>query len=319
MTRGRFSRGGVVALAALLAGGGFAAADTAVTGVRVAPEPENNAAARAIALQSEGLDMVNRAARRVEAKRPSCRPRFPSSRVKVTHDVPATETLNAIAALRRPARPDELALAGSSYVGFPGGETYVDYVRSVTAANGDRLVVMIDRGTFGVAPPSTSCLDAEHTELVRLLRGKAPRLRSAALRASADVRRSWEAAPPDSQMPHDRIFVEGFGGGDLTSFVERGEFGSAGNDRSSTLSGIVPDGVASITLDYPRVVSLGPLYKPLVYPSALRRTVRVQQNALSVHVPRGAGEAIPPRMVWRDATGKVLRVVKSPNLGLPTG
>ena len=36
----------------------------------------------------------------------------------------------------------------------------------------------------------------------------------------------------------------------------------------------------------------------------------MQENVVSVRVPRPAGDAFPARMVWRDADGKPVRAVK---------
>ncbi|HVP03810.1 MAG TPA: hypothetical protein VMT10_14665 [Solirubrobacteraceae bacterium] len=96
--------------------------------------------------------------------------------------------------------------------------------------------------------------------------------------------------------------------------MAHGVFFASGGQHGSTLVGLVPDGVASVTLQYPRTVSRGRWYKPAVFPSAFTRTVRVQQNVLVVHVPRGGLEAFAARMVWRSADGKVLRVVTPPGL-----
>jgi hypothetical protein len=64
-----------------------------------------------------------------------------------------------------------------------------------------------------------------------------------------------------------------------------------------------------VTFEYPKVISRGRDYRPTVCPSAVRRTVAVRQNALSLHVPRSALDASAPRMVWRDAAGSLVRVV----------
>ncbi len=49
-----------------------------------------------------------------------------------------------------------------------------------------------------------------------------------------------------------------------------------------------------------------------MFPSAFTRTVHVQDNVVSLHVPRGAGDAFPHRMVWRDAAGKVIHTFTEP-------
>jgi len=85
-------------------------------------------------------------------------------------------------------------------------------------------------------------------------------------------------------------------------------FGSIG----SRLNGLVPDGVASVTLEFPKVIDRGKYYKPTVFPSAFTTTVEVHDNALSVVVPRSAPDAFPHRMVWRDADGAVIHTYTDP-------
>ncbi|WCB94571.1 hypothetical protein DSM104299_03308 [Baekduia alba] len=74
----------------------------------------------------------------------------------------------------------------------------------------------------------------------------------------------------------------------------------------------MPDGVASVTLEYPKKISRGRYFKPAVFPSAFIKTVQVHDNVLSVAIPRGAPDAFPHRMVWRDAAGAVVHAFTDP-------
>jgi hypothetical protein len=303
------------ALAVVVGAGGVAVAKSHV----IPPpfEPKSKAAARYLALQRVALELINQANRHVFAAIPSCKPSFPRPSGAVTHDTPSQPVLDAIAELRRPASPADQLPPSRHPFRFGFGETYVDYVRTATAANGQRFYIVVQRAVPPSYRPAARCLDAEHAQLVTLLRGKSHRLRSVALREFAKMRHVQEQTPEQPQTPQDGLSLftagpqgigVGGGGGDIAMFLDRGTFGSSGNDSSSTLNGLVPDGVATVTLEYPKVVSRGPYYKPTVFPSAYRRTVRVQENVLSVHVPRGAGDAFPRRMVWRSADGRVLHV-----------
>ncbi|MFN8203873.1 MAG: hypothetical protein U0S48_15005 [Solirubrobacteraceae bacterium] len=40
----------------------------------------------------------------------------------------------------------------------------------------------------------------------------------------------------------------------------------------------------------------------------------VHDNVLSLEVPRGAPDAFPRRMIWRDAAGKIINVYTDPNI-----
>lgn len=282
--------------------------------------PKGPKAERHIALERKALALINSATGHVFRARRACRPTTPRPLPGTTHDVPAQATLDAVAALRRPAVP------GDTFPARPGmvfGETYVDYTRSLTSASGKSFYLVVARFTPSVYQPSASCLDAEHAQLVKLLRGKPRTLRSAALGEFGRIRRGQEQTPAAPTGPRDGLFLfskgpggkglgGGGGGGTIADFRKYGLFTSSGRDASSTLTGLVPDGVASVTLQYPRTVSRGRWYKPAVYPSAIERTVPVQQNVLSVRVPRGAPDAFPPRMVWRAADGTVVHVATRP-------
>ena len=286
--------------------------------------PKGPKAARHIALRNAAIKLINRANRHAFTARPSCKPSFPRPSARTTHDAPSGQILDAIAAFRRPAvAADAFPARNVGAFGAPfGGQTYVDYTRSVTSASGKSFYVGVARSVPYAYHLSAACLDLEHRELAKLLAGTSATLRSAALKEFAQIRRSVERAPAVPTTPQDTLwfFTKGPGGAGLGGggggtpaayFLTHGMFmSSGGGSRRSTISGLVPDGVASVTFQYPRVVSNGRWYKPTVYPSAYARTVRVEQNVLSLRVPRGVGAAFPPRMVWRAHDGAVVRVIK---------
>ena len=283
--------------------------------------PKGPKAARHIELQNAAIRLINRANRRAFATRPSCKPSFPRPSSKTTHDVPSRQSLDAIAAFRRP--PVAADAFPARTVGAFGGQTYIDYIRSVTSASGKSFYIGVARSVPYFGYPSAACLDLEHKQLVKLLTDKPAALRSAALEEFAQIRHSVERAPAVPTTPQDTLWLftkgpggAGIGGGgggtSVDFFLTHGMFMSSGGSRSSSISGLVPDGVASVTFQYPRVESNGRWYKPTVYPSAYTRTVRVEQNVLSLRVPRGAGAAFSSRMVWRAADGTVVRVVEPP-------
>ena len=281
--------------------------------------PKSPAAARALEEQQAAIDLINHASRDVSVARRSCRP-APPAQTSETHDAPTAPALGAIAALRRPATPAD-AYPGRLTL-FGEGEVYVDYTRAVTAAGGQRFTIVVARSVRPSFRISASCLDAEHARLITLLRGKPRHLRSVALKEFGTLRHGQEQNSRAPTVPEDGIYLftrdahgggGGGGGGDVKAFLSHGTFGSSGGaGNEALLSGLVPDGVASVTLEYPKTVSRGRYYEPTVFPSAFTRTVRVQENVLAVHVPRNAGDAFPSRMVWRRADGSVLRVVKGP-------
>ncbi|HEV7751612.1 MAG TPA: hypothetical protein VGO71_08715 [Baekduia sp.] len=305
----------------LSCGGGVAAAK----GIGTPPplQPKDEAAARQLALQSQAIDLINQASRHVYAKQPACKPSFPTARSTPTHDAPSQPVLEALAPLRRPAGPEDTPQPGSPVPFFGGGgETYVDYVRTVTTADGVPLTIVIGRIARGSFRPSAQCLDAEHAWLVHLLKGRSKALRSVTLDEFGKLRHGAEQSPASPTTPQDGIYLYSGGGGGggapIADFRKRGVFtsmgtpGGKGTSPRSTLNGLVPDGVATVALEYPKSVSRGPYYKPTVYPSALERTVPVHDNVLSVKVPRDATDAFPHRMVWRDAAGAIVNTFTEP-------
>jgi hypothetical protein len=285
-------------------------------------EPKDPAASRRIALRQRALDLVNRANSDVAKAKPSCRPALPHPSSSQTHDTPSQPVLDAIAALRRPGIADDAPPDGAMHLAF-GGETYVDYTRSVTSASGKSFYVIIARMVRPVFRPSAACLDAEHARLVELTRHVDAKVRSLALEEFGKMRQGQEQNAKQPITPQDAIYLfskgkngvgvaSGGGGLDIASFQRHGLLMGSGRDAHSTVTALVPDGVATVTFEYPKRVSRGRLYKPTVYPSAYTRTVTVQQNVLSLHVPRGPMDGFSARMVWRDAAGRIVHVVRGP-------
>jgi hypothetical protein len=308
-------------LAGVLAGGGVALAGSGGGGGGpIGPPgfvPKNKAAAEHLRLERQAIDLINAASRHVQATVKGCKLRFPPSRSVPTHDAPTPPVLDAIAALRRPATPSELA-DGKQRRGF-GGETYVDYVRHVTTANGRRLTIVIGRSVRDLLSLPSRCYDAEHRYLVEHLAGQPHKLRSVTLEEFSHIRQGQQANNhQQSDTPVDGIYLfdkgGGGGGADIASFHQRGVFGSSGGANSgSRLDGLVPDGVATITLQFPKTISRGKYYKPTIFAHAFTKTIAVHDNVISVWIPRDAPDAFPHHMFWRDAAGAVINDFTDPN------
>jgi hypothetical protein len=279
------------------------------------PQPKDAAARRALALQRAAVELINLAQTHVRATVPGCRPARPPA-TTFTHDPPSQDALNTIGLLRRPAtaadRLDESKLAH-----FPAQDLYIDYVRAAHTASGRKLYIAVARNTNLTSlfePQPAKCLAAAHTQLVHLLAHQPRKVRSEALKIFGQLRAGRERQPT---APYEGVFIlsagpnsgisGGGGGGSLANFAQHGAFLSIGKGARSQLLGLVPDGVASITFEYPKTVSRGPYFKPARYPSAVSRTVAVRDNAVALTVPRPPQDAFT-RMVWRAADGHVLRV-----------
>lgn len=300
------------AIAAAVAGGGVAFAGGGTPSPPwQQPQPKDKAAARHIRLERQAIDLINKASAAVRKADKACAWKPPSLASKPTHDAPSQGVLDAIAALRRPATPAELAEA-KKHRGF-GGETYVDYIRDVTTAEGHPFTILIGRRVRSYFTLPSRCYDEQHHWLVQHLAGKPRRLRSVTLEEFSHLRQGQEAnEQASSSTPVDGIYLMdnggGGGGADIAQFKERGVFSSSG----SRLNGLVPDGVASITFEFPKTISHGEDYKPTVFDHAITRTVAVHENVVAFDVGRPAPYAFPHRMLWRDASGAVIHTFTDP-------
>jgi len=77
------------------------------------------------------------------------------------------------------------------------------------------------------------------------------------------------------------------------------------------VTGVIPDGVTSITAIYDRAVSRGAYSKPKIYPTRVVRAERVHDNVIDFTVPRPASDAFPSRMIWHLTNGST-RIVTQP-------
>jgi hypothetical protein len=98
----------------------------------------------------------------------------------------------------------------------------------------------------------------------------------------------------------------GGGGGATAAGIERGEggggSGAPGSSTSATLTIVVPDGVATVTLHYPAGRASG--YSPRISPPATITTTPVG-NLVVVTVPR-SNPLQQGTMIWRAADGHVI-------------
>jgi hypothetical protein len=99
------------------------------------------------------------------------------------------------------------------------------------------------------------------------------------------------------------------GGGGTARSIERAEAagtGPPGSSTSATITMLVPDGVARVTLRYPAGRASG--YSPKISPPVTITTAPVQ-NEVVVTVPRsgGGGTIRKVKMIWRAADGHVIK------------
>lgn len=282
--------------------------------------PRDAAAAAALARQAQAIDLLNKATRQVRDARKACDPEPGIFAPKPSLSTAPDPALVAILApLRRPATPDELTLFTSQDGQprlSPPGALYSNFVRRVTTTNGRVVTIAIAQQTPSVITRPANCRTEETTRLHRLLAGQPTQIKATALRYLRSSHR--EEARAVKRPTFDGLFSfesdgssvgSGGGGSSAARFARYGNFLSSGSRTGAEVTGVVPDGVAAVRFDYPRQVGRGRYYKPVAYPKAIRRTVRVQDNVLDFHVARGAEDALPRHMTWLAADGSVLRVV----------
>lgn len=104
------------------------------------------------------------------------------------------------------------------------------------------------------------------------------------------------------------------GGGATAADIEQGKdigAGPPGSSTSSTVTMIVPDGVAKVTLRYPAGWASG--YSPKISPPFTTTTAPVD-NEVVVSVPRspGGGAIQRAKVIWRAANGHIIKTFNGP-------
>lgn len=289
----------------------FAPASTMASSGVADPPNLTPAAKRQLAIDKRASAIYNRATARVVKRRPSCRPSPPPLGPLTVAGAPLAATLELLGVLRGPAAPGDDALP------FPAGVTriYIQAARTVTTPSGLALRVAPFQQVFA-ATPSEACRNAQ-ASLARRLAAREPRvIRRAVESLIQDINEIDAAAPKPTNPPPDSVLIAGgtgdgrFGSAavDMAEFAERGLLTST----KSTAIGLVPDGVASVELVFPREVRYGKFVKPIIHPSEERVTTQVQNNVFEAKSPRSDIETVfATSMVWRSASGEVLRTVPS--------
>ncbi len=269
-------------------------------------------------------EFLNRAEREVQ-RDPACRT-FPRARKPTfVEGAPSERLLSTLALLRRPESADEQRLASHEPFPFAFAEDiYRRYIRIATRASGHQLVIFVARDADPSEPRPERCRAELRRRFTRMVRGRPTAFRRYALRILRRLvraqRRREGRAPLEGVFVFDRsIFQErvggGGGGGGAREIRRAGSFRASGIRDApgrARVSGLVPDGVATITATFDRAGSrLGP-GRPRRYRRVVRRTVSVRENVVSFVVSRAPQDAFAERMVWRSADVRVVRIVRSP-------
>jgi hypothetical protein len=238
-----------------------------------------------------------------------CRSRAPYLPV-TTHNTPGPALLSTVGALRRPrTRQDRLPV---TLQGLSGGSIYIDYVRRARVTAGVSYYVVPVTAMLFSQRRSPACYRAIRVALESELPQIPPRLRAPTL--AFEGRLATYQLRLERQDTHPGVC--------LVQSSTQGQAASCGDtvdqlkhlgliSMPGVLAGIVPDGVHSVTVDYPRAGG-----RP-----AQTTTATVIGNVFVTQIQRGCtrtgSRTFRPAMIWRSASGRIMR--KIPSLGLFSG
>jgi hypothetical protein len=251
--------------------------------------------------QDRELSYINAAMAKV-LPTPACQQGGPGAST-ISEGSPSERLLSILGVLRRPATPQDQLPARRAGRAYPPGvqNIYVHYIRLARVKNGVSYYI-VPAGRVGVGERTSARCYAEQ---VAALRSELPRI-PAALRASTLTLQTQLIAQRrrnEKQRPHEGICVEtrsraegGGSCGDSASDIERR--GTIQTD-GPIVSGVVPDGVATVTFQYPASKGL----------SALTVATDVVGNVFAVSIARANGGHFPPTIIWRSAQGNIIKTI----------
>jgi hypothetical protein len=241
----------------------------------------------------------------------------------VSYGTPSAEMLSTLPVLSHPATsadrlPASLYRGGRLGPWFQGAQIYVRYVRRVRVAEG-RTFYLVPATKLGWPPLTPAAANRCYRLEVAALQAElptVPRAKRAATRRYGDAEFALGRYNLETSTVHEGVFlfaenVNGGGGGDGVQSLEsiqRGEpLGGGGGGKPPTpivMDGIVPSGVATVTLHFP-AIHHGSRRLP-----ALNATGNVADNVFVIPIPtlfqRGGW---PTTAIWRSAAGKLIKSI----------
>ena len=256
-------------------------------------------------------------------KDPACRPfAGPTARTGMSYASPSAAMLSTLPVLRRPATgadrlPPRLYLHGRLQLEFPGGEIYVRYIRRIRVADGITFY-LVPAAKLGRPPLSPAAAGRCYRLTVAALQARlptAPPAERAATRRYGDAEFAVGRYNLETASVHEGVFLfterangGGADGGQSPSTIRQtGILGGDGGGRPPSpivMDGIVPSGVATVTLQFPASRHGSRRLPPL------NVTGDVVDDVFVIPVPtlfqRGGW---PNTAIWRSASGKVTKTV----------
>lgn len=247
------------------------------------------------------------------ANSPACASRHVPSSIS---GPPPSSLLSILGVLRRPATAADELPSGSA---GRQPQLYVNYVRFARKAYGERWYVWVSGSNDRPPADAKRCLAAERQDFRREEPRIPESLRSAAtvqfesqLRAERRVDERPTTAPGVWLIGYGRRFGGGGGGAGAAQIERAGmwssQSGGTGADPGRTLfGGVVPDGVSTVTLQYPAGKLGGFSHRR---GPALTVTAPVLENVVVVSVERAGNQATGAvTTTWRAENGAVIKTL----------
>jgi hypothetical protein len=238
------------------------------------------------------------AATRSVASSKACHWQQPS-RTTYIQGSPGSGLLSILGVLRRPATPADRFAPGPAQ---PIRDVYRAYIRRAFSADAASYYLVPARGDSYADIPSDRCLGLEATALNRYLPGIPRALRQPTREIGAAYIAYLRSLASEATQSTICLVAAGNGGGASCGFAAKGiEEGFAVDNSLGTplgiFSGVVPDGVATVTLDLP---AFGRQRAHAV-------STRVKGNVYAVHVSGLSRSQVSPTVIWRSPEGRVLK------------
>jgi len=215
---------------------------------------------------------------------------------------PGPDLLSILSVLRRPATPAD-RLNSEVVAGTP--DIYRAYVRRASSAGGISYYIVPARYDRAASIPSERCFELQAAALNQEL----PKLPASLRQPARELQRAFIAYDRSivAHAPRDTICFVNIGhnetGTECGIPPDAIKEGQAGQENQGTYSGVVPDGVATVTLSFPAARG-----RP-----ARAVTASVNSNVYSVHVSTPSVSPPTPTVIWRSSQGRVLKRISAPN------
>jgi hypothetical protein len=288
--------------------------------VRHPTAPVALAARRPRTVEDQAGALVNQARQAAMKTSKDCGNQLiPPPRLTLSNGTPSRAILDVLGVLRRSPTPEDLALGAAHTHGPPIDDQGVltifeRYARVIHEPGGHTAQIVVGVGQVSLSKSELyPCINAATAILRRLLPGHPRAVQREALR----IQLSYKLGPQTHGV-HPWLDYDSGGGTtgpfDVHRFKRFGIIIEGGSAHPSQfewdLNGLVPDGVASITLRLTGQARRTPLFgRPSNYyklhPASV--TQRVTENAFFLELPSDPTSAAHQIVIWRDPQGHVIR------------